>query len=230
MSTWRWWWWWVWQTEKVKSWNNACCKKWVCSCCLSGFIIEIDDLVIQPVLQVLWSDKYFSKSQWSYLDFYFLISDTIKKISEVTAKYKHLKIWVSVWGAVQRRLSLWRGCCFILPPGCLTKPSHWILWSLLLSKTPHLNNFNASVWFLITLSSSSLLCPPLRQYLGHDVSLSEDAVHKYSDIVLAKLNKIIVELRRLFLVEDLVDSIKVRMASAHTDPELVRDTGQKKRL
>lgn len=60
------------------------------------------------------------------------------------------------------------------------------------------------------------LCPP-RQYLDHDVSLSEDSVHKYSDVVLAKLNKVIVELRRLFLVEDLVDSIKVRTAPTHTN-------------
>ncbi|XP_026211419.1 reticulon-4 isoform X2 [Anabas testudineus] len=49
---------------------------------------------------------------------------------------------------------------------------------------------------------------PFKQYLDQDVSLSEDTVHKYSDVVLAKLNKIIVDLRRLFLVEDLVDSIK----------------------
>lgn len=35
-------------------------------------------------------------------------------------------------------------------------------------------------------------------------------VHKYSDVALAKINKGIMELRRLFLVEDLVDSIKVR--------------------
>lgn len=35
-------------------------------------------------------------------------------------------------------------------------------------------------------------------------------VHKYSDVALAKINKSIVELRRLFLVDDLVDSIKVR--------------------
>ncbi|XP_067336555.1 reticulon-4a isoform X9 [Channa argus] len=49
---------------------------------------------------------------------------------------------------------------------------------------------------------------PFKQYLDEDVTLSEDTVHKYSDIVLAKLNKTISELRRLFLVEDLVDSIK----------------------
>ncbi|XP_054455550.1 reticulon-4a isoform X7 [Anoplopoma fimbria] len=49
---------------------------------------------------------------------------------------------------------------------------------------------------------------PFKQYLDQEVALSEDVVHKYSDLALAKLNKTICELRRLFLVEDLVDSIK----------------------
>ncbi|XP_038164243.1 reticulon-4a isoform X4 [Cyprinodon tularosa] len=49
---------------------------------------------------------------------------------------------------------------------------------------------------------------PFKQYLDQEVALSEDVVHKYSDKVLEKLNKSVVELRRLFLVEDLVDSIK----------------------
>ncbi|XP_049928063.1 reticulon-4a isoform X4 [Epinephelus moara] len=49
---------------------------------------------------------------------------------------------------------------------------------------------------------------PFKQYLDQEVALPEDTVHKYSDMFLAKLNKIISELRRLFLVEDLVDSIK----------------------
>lgn len=49
---------------------------------------------------------------------------------------------------------------------------------------------------------------PFKQFLDQEVALPEDMVHKYSDIVLAKLNKTICELRRLFLVEDLVDSIK----------------------
>ncbi|XP_071329534.1 reticulon-4a isoform X4 [Trachinotus anak] len=49
---------------------------------------------------------------------------------------------------------------------------------------------------------------PFKQYLDQEVALSEDMVHKYSDLVLARLNKTIGELRRLFLVEDLVDSIK----------------------
>ncbi|XP_005945873.1 reticulon-4a isoform X3 [Haplochromis burtoni] len=49
---------------------------------------------------------------------------------------------------------------------------------------------------------------PFKQYLDQEVALSEDMVHKYSDMVLAKLNKTIGDLRRVFLVEDLVDSIK----------------------
>lgn len=49
-----------------------------------------------------------------------------------------------------------------------------------------------------------------RQYLEQEVALSEDMVHNYSDMALAKINKTIGDLRRLFLVEDLVDSIKVR--------------------
>ncbi|XP_034083273.1 LOW QUALITY PROTEIN: reticulon-1-like [Gymnodraco acuticeps] len=49
---------------------------------------------------------------------------------------------------------------------------------------------------------------PFKQYLDQEVALSEDMVHKYSDLVLAKINKGICELRHLFLVEDLIDSIK----------------------
>ncbi|XP_024153767.1 reticulon-4a isoform X7 [Oryzias melastigma] len=49
---------------------------------------------------------------------------------------------------------------------------------------------------------------PFKQYLDQEVALSEDVVHKYSDAILSKLNKTIGELRRVFLVEDLVDSIK----------------------
>ncbi|XP_077438546.1 reticulon-1-A-like isoform X6 [Vanacampus margaritifer] len=49
---------------------------------------------------------------------------------------------------------------------------------------------------------------PFKQYLEREVALSEDLVHKYSDVLLEKINKSVSELRRLFLVEDLVDSIK----------------------
>lgn len=73
---------------------------------------------------------------------------------------------------------------------------------------------------------------PCRQYLDQEVALSEDMVHKYSDMVLAKLNKTIGDLRRVFLVEDLVDSIKVSLkarvslqvsrSSAHSSPRMTR--------
>lgn len=46
------------------------------------------------------------------------------------------------------------------------------------------------------------------------MALSEEMVHKYSDLALEKFNKSISELRRLFLVEDMVDSIKVGGASS----------------
>jgi len=49
---------------------------------------------------------------------------------------------------------------------------------------------------------------PFKLFLDKDVALSEDTVHKYSDVALARINKTIGDLRRLFLVEDLVDSIK----------------------
>lgn len=63
-----------------------------------------------------------------------------------------------------------------------------------------------SDWRFTVKHPSLLSC---RQYLDQEVALSEEMVHKYSDMALAKFNKSISELRRLFLVEDLVDSIKV---------------------
>ncbi|XP_061089215.1 reticulon-4-like isoform X2 [Conger conger] len=49
---------------------------------------------------------------------------------------------------------------------------------------------------------------PFKAVLEQDVTLSEDLVHKYSDLVLGRINYTLRELRRLFLVEDLVDSLK----------------------
>ncbi|XP_023683943.2 uncharacterized protein [Paramormyrops kingsleyae] len=49
---------------------------------------------------------------------------------------------------------------------------------------------------------------PFKAYLTQNVTLSEDLVHKYSDVALTHLNCTLKELRRLFLVEDLVDSLK----------------------
>lgn len=49
---------------------------------------------------------------------------------------------------------------------------------------------------------------PFKMYLDKDIGISSELVHKYSDTGLAHINTVIKELRRLFLVEDLVDSLK----------------------
>uniref|UniRef100_A0A673K1S1 Reticulon n=1 Tax=Sinocyclocheilus rhinocerous TaxID=307959 RepID=A0A673K1S1_9TELE len=50
---------------------------------------------------------------------------------------------------------------------------------------------------------------PFKMYLDKDVGISSELVHKYGDTALAHFNSLIKELRRLFLVEDLVDSLKL---------------------
>ncbi|XP_026112061.1 reticulon-4a isoform X1 [Carassius auratus] len=49
---------------------------------------------------------------------------------------------------------------------------------------------------------------PFKMYLDKDIGISSELVQKYSDTALAHINCVIKELRRLFLVEDLVDSLK----------------------
>ncbi|XP_070590878.1 reticulon-4 isoform X3 [Erythrolamprus reginae] len=49
---------------------------------------------------------------------------------------------------------------------------------------------------------------PFGAYLSRDVAVSEELVKKYSHAVLGHLNNTVKELRRLFLVDDLVDSLK----------------------
>lgn len=47
-----------------------------------------------------------------------------------------------------------------------------------------------------------------RDLLEFDVSLPQEKVKEVSEVAVAHINAAVVELRRLFLVEDLVDSIK----------------------
>ncbi|XP_075798634.1 reticulon-4 isoform X1 [Microtus pennsylvanicus] len=49
---------------------------------------------------------------------------------------------------------------------------------------------------------------PFRAYLESEVAVSEELVQKYSNSALGHVNNTIKELRRLFLVDDLVDSLK----------------------
>ncbi|NWX17442.1 RTN4 protein, partial [Aegotheles bennettii] len=52
---------------------------------------------------------------------------------------------------------------------------------------------------------------PFRAYLDSDVAVSEELIQKYSNVVLGHINGTVKELRRLFLVDDLVDSLKVSL-------------------
>nr|XP_055068957.1 reticulon-4a isoform X1 [Misgurnus anguillicaudatus] len=49
---------------------------------------------------------------------------------------------------------------------------------------------------------------PFKMYLDKDIAVPAEMVHKYGDMSLVHVNACIKELRRLFLVEDLVDSLK----------------------
>uniref|UniRef100_A0A8C2B9W2 Reticulon n=2 Tax=Cyprinus carpio TaxID=7962 RepID=A0A8C2B9W2_CYPCA len=59
---------------------------------------------------------------------------------------------------------------------------------------------------------------PFKMYLDKDIGISSELVHKYSDTTLAHINCVIKELRRLFLVEDLVDSLKVCLIGTFSWP------------
>lgn len=49
---------------------------------------------------------------------------------------------------------------------------------------------------------------PFKEYLDTDLTLSQEKVQQLSTVAVAHVNALVTELRRLFLVEDLVDSIK----------------------
>lgn len=48
-----------------------------------------------------------------------------------------------------------------------------------------------------------------RDILELDTNLPQEKVHEATDVVVKQLNSTVTELKRLFLVEDLVDSVKV---------------------
>lgn len=64
-----------------------------------------------------------------------------------------------------------------------------------------------------------------RSILEKDTNLPSDKVHEATDVIVKQINSTVSELKRLFLVEDLVDSVKVSVvASEHmlafTHPEV----------
>ncbi|XP_075226044.1 reticulon isoform X3 [Lycorma delicatula] len=52
---------------------------------------------------------------------------------------------------------------------------------------------------------------PFKEYLDAELSLPQEKVREVTDTAVAYINGAVVELRRLFLVEDIVDSIKFAM-------------------
>ena len=63
-----------------------------------------------------------------------------------------------------------------------------------------------SVWYTC---ASYLWFLYIRRYLEMDISLPSDAVHKFADQLSTHLQCSVGEVRRLFLVEDMVDTLKV---------------------
>jgi len=49
---------------------------------------------------------------------------------------------------------------------------------------------------------------PFKDYLEFDTSLPSDKVHEATDVIVSQINSTVGELKRLFLVEDIVDSVK----------------------
>uniref|UniRef100_A0A8C4WUY4 Reticulon n=1 Tax=Eptatretus burgeri TaxID=7764 RepID=A0A8C4WUY4_EPTBU len=49
---------------------------------------------------------------------------------------------------------------------------------------------------------------PFKEYLDMDLTVSQECARKYTDLVLSHTNCVAKELRRLFLIQDLVDSLK----------------------
>lgn len=49
---------------------------------------------------------------------------------------------------------------------------------------------------------------PFKNFLEKDTNLPSDKVHEATDVIVKQINSTVTELKRLFLVEDLVDSVK----------------------
>lgn len=69
----------------------------------------------------------------------------------------------------------------------------------------------SKVWLFITVFCVFVT----RAYLEIEISLSQDQISKYADKILLYTNTCMKELRRLFLVQDLVDSLKVCLTPSY---------------
>lgn len=80
------------------------------------------------------------------------------------------------------------------------------------------------------LSACLILClpssPPPRSLIDKDVSIPPETFRKHVDTSLTYINRALKQMSRLFLVEDLVDSLKVRTSNAasatvHCQPHIL---------
>lgn len=65
------------------------------------------------------------------------------------------------------------------------------------------------VWGMRKLRKSNVLDHPYKSYLEIDLSISEDSAARLARLFVVKLNPILLQLRSLFLIEDLLDSLKL---------------------
>lgn len=98
-------------------------------------------------------------------------------------------------------------------------PEHWVVptgWHL--SPSPRTTQLSHSEWkkenlavWWFPLMSALWGWFVGRAYLELEITLSQEQIQKYTDCLQFYVNNTLKELRRLFLVQDLVDSLKVRL-------------------
>ncbi|EDW70693.1 uncharacterized protein Dvir_GJ11400 [Drosophila virilis] len=71
--------------------------------------------------------------------------------------------------------------------------------------------YSCYVWAMRKLRKSSAVEHPLKRYLDMDVTISKETAEHLAYVLALKLNPILLRLRSLFLVEDLLDSLKLLM-------------------
>ncbi|TDG47634.1 hypothetical protein AWZ03_005932 [Drosophila navojoa] len=65
------------------------------------------------------------------------------------------------------------------------------------------------VWAMRKLHKSSITDHPLKRYLDMDFTISRKTTEQLAHLFISKLNPILLQLRSVFLVEDMVDSLKM---------------------
>lgn len=72
---------------------------------------------------------------------------------------------------------------------------------------PGQHPFVAALWWALPFQLKEFFFS--REYLELDTNLHPEKVHEATDVFITQINSTVTELKRLFLVEDLIDSVKV---------------------